>query len=152
MEPHEEIWALVEPVSENLLGHVDPEALLAEFQSSPEVARNLCAVWWLTNEVENGGFPQFFFNSSGVLGPEAVEAFRAIEMPKTADAVARAVGLFGNDYPRSASEREAKMESFDDDTLEALDEEFLELIESESSGWEAAASAYARRAGDGSRS
>ena len=78
--------------------------------------RAILATGWCEAEVNNGGFWQFFVNSSGMLGPEALEGFRLVGMPKRADMLARAIALAGFDpYPRERAERAGRMPEDEDD-------------------------------------
>jgi hypothetical protein len=82
-------------------------------------------------EVCNGGFHQFFSNSTGVLAPEAVEAYRAIGIPEWAEIVAEAMQFFGEPYPRERFDRELPERTYGEDREEwdpfyALDERFYD--------------------------
>jgi hypothetical protein len=57
--------------------------------SIPE--RVFLVIWELESEVNNGGFHQYFYNSSGALAPHAVSALKAIGAQGTADIVQRAL-------------------------------------------------------------
>ena len=48
----------------------------------------------LEREVNNGGFDQFFYNSSGEFTHEILEAYQKIGADKTADLINRAIKLF----------------------------------------------------------
>lgn len=48
----------------------------------------------LEREVNNGGFGQFFYNSSGQYAHEILGAYQKIEAYKTADIINRAINLF----------------------------------------------------------
>jgi hypothetical protein len=48
-------------------------------------------MWDLVLEVNNGGFSQFFFNSSGDRATETLAALHAIDAPQTAALLARAI-------------------------------------------------------------
>ena len=48
----------------------------------------------LEREVNNGGFGQFFYNSSGQYAHEILGAYQKIEAYKTADIIKRAINLF----------------------------------------------------------
>jgi hypothetical protein len=48
---------------------------------------------------------QFFFNSTGLLAPEAIEGFRAIEMPQLAEVIESAAACLGLEYPREREKR-----------------------------------------------
>lgn len=72
---------------------------LASF-SAPE--RYIYAVQAMIREVNNGGFGQFFNNTSGALAFDLVPALTAIGSAKARSIAERAVALFGR--PRSLSE------------------------------------------------
>ncbi len=125
------------------------EVFLKEFTKANEVVQNLFAAHWCQSEVRNGGLLQFFCNSSGVLAPEAIIAFRAIGMPKLAAVLEEAVVWFGESYPRDRNDRENILwanESEDEkesNPFETLDDKFFELHQSESGGFITAADQYA---------
>ncbi len=99
----------------------------------------------------NGGLGQFFSNSTGVLAPEAAEAFTIIGMPKCADALFNAMKFFGETYPRDRAVREEYFSKFN----EQFDEEKIPLkeyegimateIEDENGCFELAADNYANQ-------
>jgi len=145
---------LVEPIWEKVSIYDGPEVFLRQYTSSPEPSRILLAAHWCQSEVNNGGFSQFFSNSTGVLAPEAVQAFRAIGMPQVADAIQRAMALFGPNYPRDRGKREDALEAHweaggehADDPFETVDKLFFSLIDSENGGFESSADCFAAAAG-----
>lgn len=56
-------------------------------------------VWGLESEVNNGGFNQYYFNSSGDHAVDAEDSFRAIGAKHTAELVKQANNLFGPSGP-----------------------------------------------------
>jgi len=62
-----------------------PEDYERTIKEVPEHVAFLYSAYFCQFEVCNGGFSQFFSNSTGVLAPEAVEAFKAIGQPGVAD-------------------------------------------------------------------
>jgi hypothetical protein len=61
----------------------------------------------LEREINNGGFNQFFFNSSGDFTHETVKALKAIKAFKTADIVAKSISVWPNqDVPANRSKRQ----------------------------------------------
>ena len=82
----------------------------------------------LESEVNNGGFHQFFFNSSGGRCQETPNALRQIGAPHTASVVEQAMALFENKLPTNMQERRRFLEGACSDaimqSLEDLDNEF----------------------------
>jgi len=143
-------WSLVDPIWEKVSIYDGPETFLDQYSASPEVSRVLFAAHWCQSEINNGGFEQFFANSTGVLAPEGVQAFRVIGMPRTAALIEQAMAAFGQSYPRDRDEREDALEAIweasgDDDAgpFGYLDEQFFKSVETENGGFQAAADSYA---------
>jgi hypothetical protein len=59
----------------------------------------LACVWGLEGEVNNGGFDQYYFNSSGDHALDAVPSLEAIGAKHTANLVREANALFGDAGP-----------------------------------------------------
>ena len=86
----------------------------------------------LEAEVNNGGFHQFFLNSSGELVPHTLRALSAIGASRTKLLLERAVEVaFPSGYPSDASEVAASLADFDDvsEQLEPLDAAFYRYDE-----------------------
>lgn len=135
-------WDLVEPVWESISVYEGARVFLKQFKDAPIPSQHLFAAHWCQSEVLNGGFVQFFANSTGVLAPEAIEGFKAIGMPKTAELVTEALTTLGPTYPRSRSTRHRGLRAFEA-VLDKLDGQFFILIDSESGGFEVAADRFA---------
>lgn len=69
------------------------------FESLTPTEVLIVCMWELVSEVHNGGFDQFFFNSSGDRAVEALAALRSIGAAKTAALLADLVGRFGSAGP-----------------------------------------------------
>jgi hypothetical protein len=112
----------------------------------PEIGR-LYAAHWCQSEVRNGGFHQFFSNTTGLLAPEALDSFKAIGATVWAELLAQAMKHFGTPYPRSRDLREELLPMRQRGPREAwdpfykLDERFFEWTDN----WEGTANAYAGR-------
>jgi len=77
------------------------------FDDLSETDRILVAIWALEADVNNGGFDQYYFNSSGDTAHYAPAALRAIGAIAAADIAERANSLFGpGGPPRSRSARQ----------------------------------------------
>ena len=88
-------------------------------------------VWELEAEVNNGGFDQYFLNSSGRNAPRVEAALRSIGAGKCADIAARAfetVSATDLDWSND-TRRQAHMDNMAasaEDALSALDEKFFD--------------------------
>jgi hypothetical protein len=95
-------------------------------QSLPQ--KVFSAIWEVESEVNNGGFSQYFLNSSDETASFVVEALGTIGAPETADICKRAIatafpaGLPGSEETRSAA---AFFPAEVLDALESLDQEFF---------------------------
>lgn len=120
---NERIVALSEYVAEKCHFGIKMNAL-----SQPErvffIAQNV------EMEVNNGGFSQFFYNSSGDFAGEMTEAFQAIGAEKTAVICRQALDAIGQPLPVNRAERIELLEKIETDALtnalDACDNAFYE--------------------------
>lgn len=77
----------------------------------------------LEMKISNGGFSQFFYNSSGDFSNELVDAFTAIGATKTAAICRRAITAFGRDIPVDRDEREEMLDELESDEIDEILEE-----------------------------
>jgi hypothetical protein len=83
-----------------------------------ELPRDVQLLWATSYgraDIDNGGFLQFFSNSTGVFAPEMVEWFERSGLHESASAVRDAMAVFGDDFPRSREVRNEFLESIDGD-------------------------------------
>jgi hypothetical protein len=81
------------------------------------------AIWELESEVNNGGFHQYFSNSSGSLVPNVVDALRAIGAVAMAGIVGCAIEAVGPSVSWSDdSARQASLGDLSPEAMEKLDE------------------------------
>jgi hypothetical protein len=96
-------------------------------QSLPQ--KTFSAIWAVESEVNNGGFSQYFLNSTCDSTPFVVTALETIGAPTTADICKRAIETaFPNGLPRSEDAIRSAAASFTDEilaALEPLDQEFF---------------------------
>lgn len=82
----------------------------------------------LEMEVNNGGFSQFFYNSSGSFSNELVSAFTAIGANATAAICQKAISAFGREIPVDRDERQDMLDELEceeiDEILEECDDDF----------------------------
>lgn len=106
------------------------DAWLRSIADIPEKVVNLYAVHWAHAEIENGGFGQYFFNSTGTSWPEAVRGFEAIGMPNVASILRHAGAKLGNEFPGTQQARREIVRYFDEDggiDFDELDNAFWSL-------------------------
>jgi hypothetical protein len=75
---------------------------------------------WLDGDVRNGGFTQYYFNSSGELAPYAVKAAKAVGASQLAAIIQKANALFGKDGPDP--DRDKRMDQLSKIDLKTLDD------------------------------
>ena len=68
-------------------------------------------------EINNGGFLQFFDNSSGNFANEVVGAFQEIGAPKTAQICSTALNAFGQELPLDWEERRELLDKLMNDEI-----------------------------------
>jgi len=150
-EAEGDYWSIVETAYRSISVHQDPAAFLEQLAGATRVERVLLPAHWCQSEVLNGGLWQFFMNSTGVLCPEAIEAYGALGMPKLSSVLKDAASWFGPEYPRAKKDRRSmlslagwgrpqKGKPFSSQT-----KLFLKLHDSESGGFLAAADGFAGR-------
>lgn len=143
-------WSLIEPFWLPLNRSWDdgPDGFVRHYRSVRSEIGHLYAAHWCQSEVCNGGLPQFFSNTTGLLAPEALEGFKAIGATAWAEILAEAMNRCGPSYPRDRADREEFLSSRRARTREEwdpfyeLDERFFQWAEN----WEDAANSYAERA------
>ena len=147
----EPYWKVIEPIWEEVDIYGGAKAFAKSFTAVRREVGLLYAAFWCQSEVCNGGFGQFFGNSTGVLAPEAAEGFRALGQPQIADLLVQAMGLLGQPYERERGRRQKLLDLLPHDVYDRiarsrgdLNKKFFELIRSESGGFAAAANRYAR--------
>ena len=147
-------WALIEPswIRLNDTWSRGADAFLAaSTKVSPRVL-HLYTAHWCQSEVNNGGFHQFFYNTTGLLAPEAVEGFQAIGLLEWSALLSEAIAFFPTPYPRDRATRLHYLPRADGrkraewDPFAVLDSEFYESNDAQRLRWETAADAYATRA------
>jgi Domain of unknown function (DUF4375) len=169
--PIDSYWELIEPMFDVVdTGH-GPGEFVSSISNLPRPSVLLYAAHMCVSEVHNGGFLQLFWNSSGVLVPEAIEALNRIGMPILASIVSEAAHPLGTPYPRDRDERWDALITASGRTLQdaeeifsrtenlyiafvkvteplnldALDKRFWVLVQDEGEGFQEAATRYAQK-------
>lgn len=114
---------VLEPVwwSANIYGTLQEyERSLSRFTNEQ---RLMLALKWYVSEVSNGGHDQFYFNSTGIVWPDAVAAFESLDLTEGAQILRESARRLGGNPSRERSERQRQLEEADADFGD-LDERF----------------------------
>ena len=112
----------------------------------------LAAMDYGKSDIDNGGFHQFFYNSTGVFAPEMVEWCERAGLDDVAALIRKAMAtLTDGEYPRSREGRARALARFPAlgareqwDPFYQLDDEFYGLLSNNGSRYEEAANAWLR--------
>jgi hypothetical protein len=100
-----------------------------DFASQSRPQKVFSAIWEVESEVNNGGFSQYFLNSSSESASFVVDALEILGAPKTADICKRAIGAaFPDGLPQAVEAIRSAAACFPDRVLaalEPLDQEFF---------------------------
>ena len=92
-------------------------------------------IWLLETEVNNGGYNQFYYNSSGQFYKLLPEALKLVGANKFADLTTRANQIFEKENPKITQHQDGTLEgfskSYDDNPLNKFDDEFYALYKIE---------------------
>jgi len=92
-------------------------------------------IWALEAEVNNGGYNQFYFNSSGQFYKHLPDALKLVGANKFADLTKRANETFEKENPKITQHQDGTIEgfskSYDDNPLNKFDDEFYDLYKTE---------------------
>lgn len=114
---------------------VDYEKEFETVMSWNKYRQAIYMIWALEAEVNNGGYNQFYSNSSGQFYKHLPEALRLVGAYKFADLTERANKTFEKEYEKITKDQDGTIEgfskSYDDNPLNDFDTEFYELNEKE---------------------
>ncbi len=92
-------------------------------------------IWLVDAEVNNGGFNQFYFNSSGQFAELATGGFKLIGAVKFAELMQKANTIFIKGNKKITEKQDGSLEgfseSYEDNPLNELDSEFYDLYQNE---------------------
>ena len=92
-------------------------------------------IWALEAEVNNGGYNQFYSNSSGQFYKHLSDALKLVGANKFADLTKRANETFEKENPKITQHQDGTLEgfskSYDDNPLNKFDDEFYDLYKTE---------------------
>lgn len=103
------------------------------FENLTEAEKTFIYVEMLEAEINNGGFDQYFYNTSGDYYSESLQAYKTIGAHKTVKIIEEAFKLFPvNPIPKDNEKRQDILENVDKETSKkwnALEDKFYEYEE-----------------------
>jgi len=103
------------------------------FESLNSIEKNVLYIEMLEGQVNNGGFDQYFFNSSGEYAHETLIALEEIKASQMAEILNRAIKVFPSlPIPKDSEQRRGHMEDIPEsvsETWSKLDDEFYKYPE-----------------------
>lgn len=124
-----DVYEIIDPVwwTVNIYDGVDAyESSLSAF-SKPQ--RLVSAVIWYQSEVNNGGHDQFYYNSTGIVWRDALEAFRTVGLRRFEKVLSDSADRFSRPPSLGRDERNEQMDS-DAPEFDDLDSRFYALEDS----------------------
>ena len=92
-------------------------------------------IWLLEAEVNNGGYNQFYYNSSGQFYKQLPEVLKLVGANKFAELTTKANATFEKENPKITQHQDGTLEgfskSYDDNPLNKFDDEFYALYKIE---------------------
>jgi len=92
-------------------------------------------IWELETEVNNGGFNQYYFNSSGQYAKLTPNALQLVGAKQFADLMSRANEIYQKNYDKIIKDQDGTLDGFSKsykgNPLNKLDEEFYKLYNNE---------------------
>ena len=128
---------LLQVVFDNLSGKLgtDYEKEYETVMSWNKSQQAIYMIWLLEAEVNNGGYNQFYFNSSGQFYKQLPGALQLVGADQFARLTARANAVFEQENPKITQHQDGTLEgfskSYEDNPLNNLDEEFYDLYKME---------------------
>ena len=123
-------WAVIERIFNELATPYEPDP---RYFALTEGQRALYALWWTEAEIANGGFHQFFSNSTGFFAADVPAAARLIGADRLAAISERANEVLTGsplvDVPRERDARSELLEAVDDDAIDELDEPWYDAAD-----------------------
>lgn len=128
---------LLQTVFDNLIERLpkDYRKEYATVTSWTKQQQAIYIIWSLEAEVNNGGFNQFYFNSSGQYADLVPDALKLVGANKFADLTIRANMVYKKENEKITKHQDGTLEgfskSYEDNPLNKFDDEFYDLYKQE---------------------
>ena len=128
---------LLETVYENVVKKLSKNSD-EEYESLMKLSKSeqaIYIIWALEGEVNNGGYNQFYFNSSGKFAELTPNALKLIGATKFAELTEKANRIYETENDKITKHQDGTIEgfskSYDENPLNELDDEFYKLYDKE---------------------
>lgn len=129
--------AIEQAVIDNIQSKIKPD-FSDEYQVVTKLTKGRQAIYttfYLEAEVCNGGFNQYFYNSTGRFAKEASQGLAKIGAVKLTNLMNQAINIYAENEQEITKEQDGTLEgfsnSYDDNPLDELDDIFYALIKEE---------------------
>jgi len=124
----DDYFSVIEPVFCSVSIYDGPKRYEEDLSKFSNEQRLVLAYHWYLSEVNNGGHDQFYWNSTGIVWPDALRAFDVIGVPEVVAIIATSATRLGGSPSLDRGERQEQLEQMNAD-FEDLDKELFKLEE-----------------------
>lgn len=122
----DDYFAVIEPVFLFVSIYDGPQRYEEDLANFSTEQRLVLAYHWYLSEVNNGGHDQFYYNSTGIVWPDAVKAFRELGYLEVVAIINASAKRLGGNPSLDRAERQEQMEQMKPN-FEDLDQELFRL-------------------------
>jgi hypothetical protein len=123
-----DLWKVIDPVWWSASIYDGAEEYDRSLRSFSRSQRLLFAALWYQYEVDNGGHKQFYFNSTGIVWKDALEAFKSMGLTAFEAILRESAERLGGSPSLDREERNSQLDTVAPD-FDDLDERFYEADE-----------------------
>jgi hypothetical protein len=125
-DTHIETGDVFEPMKWGIDIYEGPAVYTQSQQRFSEPQRQLFAMIWYIEEVNNGGHKQFYSNSTGIVWQDACNGFAAMGLKEVASIILDSAKLLGGSPSLDRASRQSQLEEFKPD-FRGVDKRFYDL-------------------------
>lgn len=127
------LWVIADNLFKKILKDYKKEYQTVMTFSKPRQA--IYMIWELEAEINNGGFNQYYFNSSGQFAKLTPDALRLVGAVKFSELVSKANKIFETENKKITKNQDGTLDgfskSYEDNPLNKFDDEFYKLYKTE---------------------
>ena len=124
----DDYFAVIEPVFLFVSIYDGPQRYEEDLANFSTEQRLVLAYHWYLSEVNNGGHDQFYYNSTGIVWPDALKAFRELGHSEVVAIINASVNRLGGNPSLDREKRQEQLEQLKPN-FEDLDQQLFRLEE-----------------------